>query len=174
MTALPKKAVPKTEQPVKKPAPLPVKNQPIKKSKQVKKDKKPKQKTRKPEKKDAAVPEKSPDGGNLPSPGQSEGSQAERQIVINDYLIEIIDRIKRNWNLPKYLTDQSFRAELEIKINSAGQVTEIKIITSSYNEIFDGKVLEAIELSAPFPPPPESARALIEDGIIFQLNSRKE
>ena len=176
MTALPEKAVPKVKQQAKKPAPFSLKKPPVEKSKQVKKDKpkKPKQKDREPENKDNIAAEKTPAGGNLPSAGQSEGDQAEQQIIINEYLIEIIDRIKRNWNLPKYLTDHSFRAELEIKINAEGQVTEIKIITSSYNEIFDGKVLEAIELSAPFPPPPESARALTEDGIIFQLNSREE
>ena len=112
--------------------------------------------------------------GNQPSQGVSEEEQNAQQIIINEYLIEIIERVKRNWNLPKYLTDQSFRAELEIKINAQGKVTEKKIITSSQNEVVDGKVLKAIELSSPFPPPPESVRKLIEDGIVFQLNSRED
>lgn len=186
MTALPEKTTPKPKKKAKKPAPLPIKKKPPveKKSKPEKKEMTEKLEKRDPpkeqeqEKEQTATqeePKKEPPKGNeLSQEGLSEEEQNAQQIIINEYLIEIIERVKRNWNLPKYLTDQNFRAELEIKINAQGKVTEKKIITSSKNEVVDGKVLKAIELSTPFPPPPESVQKLIEDGIVFQLNSRKE
>ena len=179
MTALPKKVIPKPKKRPKKSAPLPLKKkQPV--------ENKPKpMKEKIPEKLEEDISEQQPatqeetmekefKGNESPQEGLSEEEQNAQQIVINEYLIEIIERVKRNWNLPKYLTDRSFRAELEIKINAQGKVTEKKIITSSQNEVVDGKVLKAIELSSPFPPPPEAVRNLIEDGIVFQLNSREE
>ena len=181
MTALPEKAIPKPKKKPKKPAPLPIKKKPPvkKKSKPEKKEMTEKLEKEEPPKEQEQTaaqeePEKEPPKGNELSQGLSEEEQNAQQIIINEYLIEIIERVKRNWNLPKYLTDQNFRAELEIKINAQGKVTEKKIITSSQNEVVDGKVLKAIELSAPFPPPPDSVQKLIEDGIVFQLNSRKE
>ena len=181
MTALPKKVISKPKKKPKKPAPLPVKKKPPveKKSKPEKKERIEKLEKEEPlkEQEQTAPPEETekelPKGNEL-SQGLSEEEQNAQQIVINEYLIEIIERVKRNWNLPKYLTDQNFRAELEIKINAQGKVTEKKIITSSQNEVVDGKVLKAIELSAPFPPPPDLVQKLIEDGIVFQLNSRRE
>ena len=181
MTALPEKSVPKIKQQPKKPPPLPIKKEkPLSEKKpkpekdsSEKSDQKDDEKTQ-PKKPSQNTPEEEASKGNQPSQGLSEGEQNAQQIIINEYLIEIVERIKRNWNLPKYLTDHSFRAELEIKINSQGKVTEKTLITPSQNEVFNGKVLKAIELSSPFPPPPEPVRELIEDGIVFQLNSRKE
>ena len=181
MTALPEKVLPKPKKRAKKPAPPPIKKKTPAKPKPEKKE--PPEKKKEEDSSEKQNQEQSPPQdiseeetpkGNQPSEGLSEEEQNAQQIVINAYLIEIIERVKRNWNLPKYLTDQSFRAELEIRINAQGKVTEKKIITSSQNEIVDGKVLKAIELSEPFPPPPESVKQLIEDGIVFQLNSREE
>lgn len=181
MTALPEKSVPKTKKQPKKPPSLPVKKEkplPEKKPKPEKdnpKKKEPEDNSKtQTEGTDKSPPEEEASKGNQPSQGLSEGEQNAQQIIINEYIIEIVERIKRNWNLPKYLTDQSFRAELEIKINSQGKVTEKKLTTPSQNEIFNGKVLKAIELSSPFPPPPEPAWELIKDGIIIHLDSREE
>ncbi|MCY4512151.1 MAG: energy transducer TonB [Bdellovibrionales bacterium] len=177
MTALPEKTLPKPKKKIKKPAPLPIKTKTPSKAKPKPEKKKEEDSSEKQDQEQTSpqeVSQEEPPKGNQPSEGLSEEEQNAQQIVINTYLIEIIERVKRNWNLPKYLTDQSFRAELEIKINAQGKVTEKKIITSSQNEIVDGKVLKAIELSEPFPPPPELVQQLIEDGIVFQLNSREE
>ena len=179
MTALPEKILPKPKKRPEKPAPLPVKKKPPeeKKPKPVKEEALEKQEeelsgeSEQQPLKEAADKELK---GNQPQEGLSAEEQNAQQIIINEYLIEIIERVKRNWRLPKYLADQSFRAELEIRIDARGKVTEKKIITSSQNEVVDGRVLKAIELSSPFPPPPESVQKLIEDGIVFQLNSRED
>ena len=105
--------------------------------------------------------------GNIISEGSSQGKEQAQQIAINSYLIEVIEKIKFNWNLPKYLTDQNLYAQIEIKINDRGQLTEKKITVSSQNELFDSHVLKAIEQSAPFSPPPESVKQTIADGIVF-------
>ena len=126
------------------------------------------------EEKTAETPtEEKPIKGNQLSEGLSEGEQNALKIAVNEYLIEIMDQTKRNWNLPKYLTDQDLQAKVEIKIDAGGRVLEKKIIERSQNEFFDGRVLKAIEQSAPFPPPPESVRDLLSDGIVFQLKSGK-
>ena len=123
------------------------------------------------EKADETPTEEGPVKGNRLSEGLSEGEQNALKIAVNEYLIEIMDQTKRNWNLPKYLTDQDLQAKVEIKIDARGRVLEKKIIERSQNELFDGRVLKAIEQSAPFPPPPESVRDLLSDGIVFQLKS---
>ena len=90
---------------------------------------------------------------------------------VNIYLTRIIGEIKLNWKLPKYLTDQNYYAQLEVHINNSGKVTGKKIVKTSGNEVFDSRVLKAIETSEPFPPPPKEIQKLIAGGIVFGLSS---
>ncbi len=111
--------------------------------------------------------------GNKLSEGIEEGLIETEQIeAINIYTTLIIGKIKLNWNLPKYLSDENYFTQLEVKINDEGEVIYKEIITSSGNNIFDSEVLKAIESSTPFPPPPPSVKKLISDGIVFGLSSK--
>lgn len=110
--------------------------------------------------------------GNKVSQGVDGGTSEQQMKDINIYLTLVIGQIKLNWNLPKYLVDGNYLAQLEVKINDKGLVTDKKIVTSSENELFDSKVLKAIEASTPFPPPPDSVKKLISDGIVFTLSSK--
>lgn len=111
--------------------------------------------------------------GNKISQGIEGGvSEKEQTEIVNIYLTQVIGSIKLNWKLPKYLTENNYFAQMEVRINNEGRVIEKKIVISSNNELFDSRVLKAIEDSEPFSPPPKEVRKLISDGIVFRLSSR--
>ena len=97
---------------------------------------------------------------------------SKQMEIINIYLTEIISKIKRNWNLPKYLTDINLSAQIEVKINDQGELVYKKIISSSGNDFFDNQVLRAIENTAPYPLPHKSIKKMIRKGIVFSLFSQ--
>ena len=175
-----KKPKPKVQKkPKPKPKPKQVLNTPAKPKPKPKPTPKPKQQepqkvSSKPEteleKTEASKP-KEKIKGNQVSKGVQDGPSQEEQIAINAYLIEIIDTIKSNWNLPKYLTETTLYAQVEVRINSSGKLVEKTLIQSSQNSLFDSKVLKAIEASAPFDPPPEIVQKIIKDGLVFGLKS---
>jgi len=111
--------------------------------------------------------------GNRLSKGTKGGQATQEQMAdINIYLTRIIGKIKLNWNLPKYLSHKNYFTQLEIKINTKGEIVYKQVIRSSANDIFDSRVLKALENSAPFPPPPRSVQKLISDGIVIGLSSK--
>ena len=110
--------------------------------------------------------------GNQISKGT--GDDGVAGIMANIYVTEITGIIKSHWNIPSYIKDQNLKAELEVRIDRNGSVKIKKIIRSSGNAIFDSKVLDAIENSTPFPPPPLDSWKLIKDGIVFILNSKDD
>ena len=93
---------------------------------------------------------------------------------INKYATLIDLQIRSQWNLPKYLTDRDLTAKIEIKINARGDITSKQLLKSSGNDLFDSRVLKAMENAAPYPPPPVSVQAVIRDGIVFELSSRSD
>lgn len=193
MVALPdfpavKKAKKKKEKPVlisdkkekKKAPPKQKKKKKITKSKKKPDDKLTKAK-KKPEKeplkKAGSDSKKKINKGNKLSQGVEKGKEvlnAQQQEEINAYFLVISDRIRAFWNLPKYITEQSLTAEIEIKINNKGEMTYKNLDVSSGNDLFDSRVLKAMESAAPYPPPPSNVQSLIRNGIILRLSSRDE
>lgn len=113
--------------------------------------------------------------GNKLSEGERKKGEEENERNIeqlHSYIAGIIEQIRFNWNLPKHLTDKYLYAQVEVKLNERGEFLEKRLFTSSQNELFDRLVLEAVEKSSPFPPPPDSIKSLIKDGIVFGLDSR--
>ena len=113
--------------------------------------------------------------GNKLSEGEGDKGKEENERnmeQLRSYITDIIAQIRFNWNLPKHLTDKDFYAQVEVKLNERGEFLEKRLFTSSQNELFDRLVLEAVEKSSPFPPPPDSIKSLIKDGIVFGLDSR--
>ena len=94
--------------------------------------------------------------------------------LLSSYINTIEEQTRRNWNLPKHLTDNYFRVQIEIKLNERGEVVEKRLITSSQNELFDKMVLQAVEKSSPFPFPPDAIKRTLqkEEWIVFNLDSR--
>ena len=113
--------------------------------------------------------------GNRLSEGQSTGDgelNPEQLSEINTYFSNIESRMKAYWNLPKHLLDQALIAQIEVKINNQGEMIAKKIVQSSGNDLFDSQALKAMEKASPYPPPPKSVQKIIQDGIVFTLNSK--
>ena len=183
ITATPKKSpLPKKTQSAVKKKPKPKKKAEKKKPKLSKKKvsskKKPqKEKPKKPPTKKAAIQKKELETrkGNQISEGKGrEGDATDERGMeqLRSYIAGIIEQIRFNWNLPKHLTDKYFYAQVEVRLDERGGFLEKRLFTSSQNELFDRLVLEAVEKSSPFPPPPDSIKSLIKDGIVFGLDSR--
>ena len=92
--------------------------------------------------------------------------------VINQYLTNVTDKIKLNWNLPKYLTELNLTAQIEIQINDRGKMIYKQMLVSSNNDLFDSYVLKATENSAPYPPPPADVKDLLKSGVVLILSSK--
>ena len=125
--------------------------------------------------KDLPDPKQEINKGNQLTEGESKGEEilsSQQMAEINIYMMAVKEQIIENYNLPKYLTDDKLTAQIEIRINSKGEMIYKQISSSSNNELFDSQVLKAIENAAPYPTPPDSVKNLIQDGIIFNLSSR--
>ena len=114
--------------------------------------------------------------GNKISKGTGKGKEtlSDQQLEgVHIYMNQVIHQIKIRWeSLPKYLADKNLTAQVEIKINEKGQIIYKKTLISSGNEEFDSFVLQAIEDSGPYPPPPLDIQDLIKGGIVSTLNSK--
>lgn len=143
--------------------------------KKTKESKKKKQTETQKKKKTSPDSEKEITKGNRLSEGAKKGEEilsSQQMSDINAYMMVVKEKITANWNLPSYLTDIRLTAQIEIRINNQGEMIYKQIVLSSGNELFDSYVLKAIENAAPYLPPPASVRNLIQDGIIFNLDSR--
>lgn len=135
--------------------------------------KKPSLKPKKSSPKKPQTEKKKPVKGNKVSEGGESGSNEEQETVKIAYLEGIGYQIRANWELPKHLKEDYFYAEVEIRLNEKGELIRKKIITSSQNELVDQLVLEAIEKSAPFPPPPDSIKDFIKnEDVVLGLPSQ--
>lgn len=92
------------------------------------------------------------------------------KIEYKRYYGLIETHLHQNWKLPQWLLESNLKAQAIVKIDSVGNVTFKKIVKSSGNSIFDAEVLEAIEKSSPFPPPPEGLQSLVSlGGVVFNF-----
>lgn len=83
------------------------------------------------------------------------------KIEYSNYKSTLHTAISAEWDLPKWLLEGNLRAVAHIKIDEAGNLISKEIISSSGNSIYDEKVMEAIEDSAPFSPPPEKFKQIV-------------
>lgn len=80
----------------------------------------------------------------------------------HDNFVADLDRhIKQNWALPQWLANKDYRAQVLLKIDEKGQIILRQIYKSSGNQNYDDVVLDTIDRSAPFPPPPEKFIAIV-------------
>ncbi len=86
------------------------------------------------------------------------------------YSTVLRERVHSNWQVPQWLTEANFKARIKIYIDESGFVIKKEFVLPSGNEAFDATVLEALERSSPFPPPPDNIRnALRTSGAIFNF-----
>jgi TonB family protein len=93
--------------------------------------------------------------GNQISKGSSTtGNQVNiNQQMYIAYIQSLPDRVKPYWKLPSYLLDKDLKARLRVFIAANGVVLKVSIFQSSGDDEFDGKAVEAVKKSSPFPKP---------------------
>lgn len=92
------------------------------------------------------------------------------RIEFERYFGEIESQLRQNWNLPRWLADANLRASALVAIDERGFVVRKEIMRSSGNEVFDSHVVNAIDLSSPFPAPPARLRSMLRSGgIVFNF-----
>lgn len=105
--------------------------------------------------------------GNAISRGSSfEGKEGQSLEAI--YFDALRAQLQENWTLPVWLARQKFAAQVQLMIDSRGQMRGFKFIKPSGNAQFDEAVKKALQESQPYPKPPESlASSLGTDGILI-------
>jgi colicin import membrane protein len=113
-----------------------------------------------------------------PKPQQVAGNQVSQgnaltgltRIEYDRYLAELKSKVYSAWSLPPWLAEQDLRSQILVLIDERGYVIKKIFKKSSGNEVFDAKVIEAIDTSTPLPPPPAQLRGLLStSGITFNF-----
>lgn len=86
--------------------------------------------------------------------GQGMGGGEQRPPEFFTYRDMIKRTIKKNWNW--FDTSTSLRAQITFAVSPTGELSEVAIVRSSGNSLFDNSVIRAVMKSSPLPPPPES------------------
>ena len=103
--------------------------------------------------------------GNKISKGSSVSGDA-RESNVASYFDSIRDRLQENWALPVWLARQNLSAQVDIYIDSRGNIRSFRFTRISGNPHFDDAVKKTIAQSAPFPAPPaDLAATLLINGI---------
>jgi colicin import membrane protein len=97
--------------------------------------------------------------GNVISPGTS--LTGLDQIQHENYLDEVHKHVMKNWNLPQWLSEAGYRARVVVLLDRRGYITKISFIERANNDIFNQKVVEALQQSSPFPEPPKKFEAIL-------------
>ncbi len=81
--------------------------------------------------------------------------------------------VRRKYDVSNSIAESERRrlhAVVKVRIGAAGQLVDVKLVTSSGNELFDGAVIEAVKTAAPYTPPPAHLReALAKSGVSFDF-----
>lgn len=129
----------------------------------------PQKKVKKPNKMDQKVLRSLILEGNKVSKGSSvvgdKTAVSEQAFVA--YLQGLPQAIRPNWKLPSYLLDQNLRCRIKIFIGSGGKLLKTQMYESSGVPEFDQKALSAVNLSAPYPAPPEDIRLRVSSGEVI-------
>lgn len=106
-----------------------------------------------------------PIAGNKISKGSALNGEAKTSLETT-YFDVVLEKVRANWELPKWLQDQSYTARVLLKIDRSGNILSLLLLKPSGNDQFDQEVKRAVQSSAPFPAPPISALADVSsDGI---------
>ncbi len=106
--------------------------------------------------------------GNIASEGSS--LTGLEKIEFDRYFGEVEAKVRENWNLPRWLADGNFKAQVLVLIDERGFVTKSQILRSSGNDVFDTLVRETIARSSPFPVPPNRLKNVLSlQGIVFNF-----
>jgi len=92
------------------------------------------------------------------------------KIEYDRYFDELENKIRAQWSIPQWLADSPYKAQVQVLIDERGYVIKKIMRRSSGNEVFDSKVIEAIEGSSPLPVPPQRLHGMLStSGIILNF-----
>ncbi len=115
--------------------------------------------------------EGSPDG----VPG-GEVTDPALAIKGNIYIRQVSALIQRKWRIPSLIAADeigTLTAEIFFRITPAGEIYDLRIVTSSGNRHFDTSVLEAVKLTATIPLPNDKKlrKYVLTEGLQWQFTS---
>ena len=93
--------------------------------------------------------------GNRISKGSALSGEAKTSLETT-YFDVVLERVRSNWELPKWLQDRELSATVMIYLDARGGLKSFKFTKSSGNEQFDNEVKRTLQASAPFPLPPSA------------------
>jgi len=106
--------------------------------------------------------------GNKVSEGNS--LTGLEKIDYDRYFDSLESKVHAAWSIPQWLADGNFKASVQVQIDENGNIIHRVFKKTSGNDIFDAKVVEALDNSSPFPPPPARLRgAMANRGVIFNF-----
>ena len=105
--------------------------------------------------------------GQQISKGNARRGEVVKNFEMVQYFTSLKARINMYWSLPQELARQSLRAKIYVRISDQGAVLNRFIMEASGNEEFDARVLESVDRAGPFPPPPESVKNHLTQGVVF-------
>lgn len=115
-----------------------------------------------------AAPAPQPIKGNEISHGGS--LSGVTRLEQQGYLQTIDGSVKAHWNLPGFLSNANLSARARLFIDASGVVLKRSITQSSRNDVYDSRVLAAIDAASPLPPPPKTLVSILEvDGIELEF-----
>ncbi len=101
------------------------------------------------------APESKPaaDTGKTKAENVVPGVQTDSVFEYPDYLLDLRNRIQSNWRYPTM--DRSLTARVYFKLARDGRILRAYVEANTGNRAFDLSAMNAVTLSAPFPPLPE-------------------
>ena len=101
------------------------------------------------------------------SPSAGGGGSAISPLIIQTYSNQVHRKISRNWTIPPGVpTDGGLSTSLIFKVDGGGNVSDVRVTSSSGNSVFDNYCKQAIIKSAPLPAPPsELAKEAKSSGV---------
>ncbi len=104
--------------------------------------------------------------GNQISKGSALSGEAKASLETS-YFDVVLERVRSNWELPKWLQDQNLSAKVLVFVDARGNLKSFKITKPSGNEQFDSEVKRTLQASSPFPIPPEAINGDLSSGIVL-------
>jgi TonB family protein len=101
--------------------------------------------------------------------GDSARQEGER------YYGAVTSQVRRYYDVSQTISEQErmfLKAEVFFRVSRSGEVVEVKLSKRSGNELFDSAVLAAVRRAAPFAPPPDHLRKVLEtEGFILEFKA---
>lgn len=102
------------------------------------------------------------------SEASADGKGESQEVDLGPYLAAMQRKIKKSWFPPK--GNESKKVIVQFKINASGEISKLRLITSSLLMIVDEAAISAIRNAAPFGPLPRGASDDVEIKFTFDYN----